>query len=258
MGAPGGDRFDISSRDLTFAESGLPALRRFVHAYFRATVEGMDHVPEGPVLLVANHSGGSVTPDSIVFILEFLDRFGVERPLYWLGHEALVQLPVLGDFLRRCGVLPADPDAAAAALAAGGALIVYPGGEVELHRPWSRRNEILFHGRTGFVRLAAETGAPIVPVVAAGGHNTYLPITDGRILAQALGLRRRFNIKTLPVSLALPWGLNISDFLLHLPLPARIQVRVLEPLPVGPDADLTATAEGIVARMQAALDELTA
>ncbi len=250
--------FDPGGRDLHFAEPAIPAIHHAVRSYFRSTVEGLDHIPDGPALLVANHSGGMVTPDSVVFILEYLDRFGLDRPLYWLGHEALMRIPIVGDFLRRCGVLPASPTAAATALDAGATVIVYPGGELEQHRPWTQRNEIQFHGRTGFVRLAAQTGVPIVPVVSAGAHNTYLPITDGRGLARALGLRRMLNLKALPISLALPWGLNISDFFFHIPLPAHIGVRVLEPLSVAPDADLDVEYTRVVSTMQHALDEMTA
>src|SRR5439155_6479682 len=171
----------------------------------------------GPVLFAGNHSGGTVSPDSIAFILSYIDRYGIERPLYWLAHSVVMAAPVVGPFLRRCGVLPASHDSARTVLREGGSVVVYPGGEIELHRPWTARNQIRFRGRTGFLRLAIETGVPLVPVVAAGGHNTYFAISDGQGLARLLGLDRRFNLKVLPVSLALPWGINVGDFLLHLP-----------------------------------------
>lgn len=248
--------FEPEVRDLEWAEPALPLIREFVRSYFRSDVQGLEHIPDGPSLLVANHSGGYLTPDSIVFILEYLERFGVDAPLYWLGHEALLRLPVVSDFLRRSGVLPADPAAAQAALEAGATVIVYPGGEIEMHRPFWERNTIKFLGRQGFLRLAARTGVPIVPVVSAGAHNTYLPLTDGRRLARALGLERRFNVKALPISLAAPWGLNISDLLLHVPLPAQISVRVLEPIHVGADDDLDERYEAVTTTMQRVLDEI--
>ena len=34
----------------------------------------------------------------------------------------------------------------------------------------------------------------------------------------------------LPISLALPWGLNIGDLLGHMPLPAKITIEVLAPI----------------------------
>jgi 1-acyl-sn-glycerol-3-phosphate acyltransferase len=205
-------------------------MRWLCQRWFRPEIEGMDKIPDGPVLFVANHSGGSSTPDSVVLVLELIDRFGYDFPLLWMAHDLLMAPPVLGDFLRRCGVAPARPGMARAALEAGASVIVYPGGELELHRPWSARDEIRFEGRTGFARLALESGAPIVPVVSSGGHNTYLPLTDGRAVAHALRIDRVFGFKALPVSLALPWGVN--TLLPHLPLPAHIRIRFLDPIDV--------------------------
>ena len=46
-----------------------------------ADVRGLDRIPpEGPVLLVGNHSGGNVPPDTFVLTLAFCSYFGVERP----------------------------------------------------------------------------------------------------------------------------------------------------------------------------------
>jgi 1-acyl-sn-glycerol-3-phosphate acyltransferase len=250
---------DLPDRDLSFAEGAIPLISWLVDHYFRVEVTGMDNIPgDRPVLFVANHSGGNGSPDSVAFILRYIQRFGIERPLYWLGHEVITSMPGLGSFLRRCGVLPASRGAAAAALRAGGSVVVYPGGDRELHRAWTARNQIRFYGRKGFVRLASEAGVPIVPVVSAGGHNTYLPLTDGGAIARRLGLDRRFRLKVLPISLALPWGINVGDFLLHIPLPAHIRIAVLPPVDVrerwGDDVD--AAYEGITRLMQAALDGL--
>ena len=46
----------------------------------------------------------------------------------------------------------------------------------------------------------------------------------------------------LPISLALPWGLNVGDMLGHIPLPAKIIVEVLPPIDLreefGPEPDV--------------------
>lgn len=246
----------LAARDIGFARSFVPAARWLCQRWFRPDIQGMENIPDGPVLFVGNHSGGSSTPDSVVLVLELIHHFGYDWPLLWLAHDLLMGLPGLGDFLRRCGVAPARPGMARAALQAGAAVIVYPGGELELHRPWSARDEVRFEGRTGFVRLALESGAPIVPVVSHGGHNTYLPLTDGRGLAHRLGIDRVLGFKALPVSLAVPWGVN--TLLPHVPLPAHISIRVLEPIDVratwGDDVQLAAKV--IEAEMQHTLTEL--
>lgn len=249
----------MPERDLEFARSILPRLRRGLRAYFDSSVDGLERVPSGPALLVGNHSGGSSPIESVVFVVEYLDHFGLERPLYWLGHELLLRLPVVGPFVQRCGVIPADRDTAIETLRAGGHVVVYPGGELDLHRPWTARNEIRFEGRSGFVALARDAGVPIVPVVSSGGQNTYLPLTDGRNLARDLRLDRLLRLKVLPVALALPWGISIGP-LPHVPVPARVRVQVLDPIDVRGirDDEIPTVYADIVAIMQKGLDELTA
>lgn len=259
-GARGRSEPRLPRRDLTHVRPLLPVISRLVRWWFRPEVRGLERIPDGPVLFVGNHSGGPGSPDSVVFILAFLERFGVDRPLYWLAHELLMAVPGLGRQLKRVGLVAASPEAARAALRRGASVIVYPGGEVELNRPWSARHEIRFLGRTGFLRLARETGVPLVPVVAAGGHNTFLPVTDGRWLARALGLDRRLKLKTLPVAVALPWGLNVGGVVPNLPLPVRILVEVCEPIDVAArfGNDLDAAYRGVTSLMQTTLDRLAA
>ena len=74
-----------------------------------------------------------------------------------------------------------------------------------------------FDGRKGFLRLAHRKNVPLVPVVSIGGQETALFLTRGERLAQFLRLDRFFRLKVLPISLALPWGLNIGDMFGHLP-----------------------------------------
>ena len=229
-----GAKPDLDARDAEFIRKQLPGMWLLASLYFRAEINGLDRIPEdGPVLFVGNHSGGNMTPDSIVFLLAFNTYFGVERPVYSLAHALVTSWPLLGSFPRRWGIITAGPDSARMALDREACVLVYPGGDVETHRPWSARNEIRFDGRQGFLRLARETGVPIVPVVSSGGQDTYLPLTDGRGLAKALRLDRMFRLKVLPISLALPWGVNIGDFLGHIPLPAKLRMEVLEPIDVG-------------------------
>jgi 1-acyl-sn-glycerol-3-phosphate acyltransferase len=261
----GSSRFEeqLEARDPEFIRYQLPGMWLFSTIYFRAEVSGFERVPEdGPVLFVGNHSGGNMTPDSMVFMLAFNTYFGVERPVYALAHSLVTSWPVVGTLAAKWGIVTAGPPVAKAALTRGDSVLVYPGGDVDTHRPWSARHEIRFDGRKGFLRLAKETGAPIVPVVSVGGQDTYLPLTDGRRLAKFLRLDKRARLKVMPVSLALPWGLNVGDFLGHVPLPAKIRMEVLEPIDVGQkfgdDADSDEAYDYVVSRMQETLTELAA
>jgi 1-acyl-sn-glycerol-3-phosphate acyltransferase len=211
------------------------------------------------VLLVGNHSGGNVAPDTLVLVAAFIRRFGARRPFFQLAHRLVTAAPWLV-LLRRYGTVTASPENARAALRAGAAVLVYPGGDWEAHRPVWQGHRVDFHGRHGFVRLALETGAPLVPVVAIGGQETALFLSRGAGLARRLDLHRRLRLDVVPVSIALPWGLDIGDVFGHVPLPAKITIEVLEPIDVaarfGDDVDRAY--DDIVAAMQATLDRLAA
>lgn len=254
---------DLGDRDPEFIRYQLPGMWLFSTIYFRAEVTGFERIPEeGPVLFVGNHSGGNMTPDSMVFMLAFNTYFGVERPVYALAHSLVTSWPVIGKLASRWGIITAGPEAAKEALKSGACVLVYPGGDIETHRPWSARHEIRFDGRKGFLRIAKEAGVPVVPVVAVGGQDTYLPLTDGRRIAKLLRLDKLARLKVLPISLALPWGINVGDFAGHLPLPAKIRVEVLDPIDVnerfGDEADSDAAYDHITERMQEALTALAA
>ena len=134
--------------------------------------------------------------------------------------------PALG-WLRKFGTVAASPDNARKALVCGAALLVYPGGDYEVHRPSWQRNRVDFGGRKGFIRLALEQDVPIVPVVSIGGQETALFLTRGERLARCSRSTALFRLKVLPISLALPWGLNVGDMLGHIPLPAKITIETL-------------------------------
>jgi 1-acyl-sn-glycerol-3-phosphate acyltransferase len=258
-----GTAAELEARDPAFIRYQLPGMWLFSTIYFRAEISGFERVPEdGPVLFVGNHSGGNMTPDSMVFMLGFNTYFGVERPIYALAHSLVTSWPIVGMLAKKWGIITAGPNAGSAALKSGASVLVYPGGDVDTHRPWTARHEIRFDGRRGFLRLAKKAGVPIVPVVSVGGQDTYLPLTDGRAAARLLRLDKLARLKVLPVSLAVPWGLNIGDFFGHVPLPAKIRMEVLEPIDVnelfGDRADSKEAYDYVVARMQESLTALAA
>jgi len=223
---------DLDERDPDYIRETLPGLWMLASLYFRAEVRGLQNIPEeGPVLLVGNHSGGNLTPDTHVFTLAFSTYFGVERKFHQLAHNLVLSMPGL-NMLRKYGTVAATPENAQRALEAGAALLVYPGGDYEVHRPSWESARVDFGGRRGFIRLAKEKKVPLVPVVAIGGQETALFLSRGERIARLLGLDRMFRLKVLPVSLALPWGLNVGDMLGHIPLPAKITIQVLEPIDV--------------------------
>jgi 1-acyl-sn-glycerol-3-phosphate acyltransferase len=253
---------DPDERDPDYIRESLPRLWLLATLWFRAQVRGLENIPaEGPVLLVGNHSGGNVTPDTIVFTLAFNTYFGVERRFFQLAHNLVLAMPGLA-YLRKYGTVAASPENADKALSSGAALLVYPGGDYEVHRPSWESGRVDFGGRKGFVRLALSKNVPIVPVVSIGGQETALFLTRGEWLARLLRLDKLLRLKVLPISLAVPWGLNVGDMLGHFPLPSKITIQVLPAIDLrrefGRSPDVDEVYDEVTKRMQRTLDALAA
>jgi 1-acyl-sn-glycerol-3-phosphate acyltransferase len=237
---------DLDDRDPDFIRENLSLSWLLATIWFRGEVRNMERVPEqGPVLLVGNHSGGNITPDTIVFTVAFNTFFGVERPFYQLAHNLVLTSPV-GPYLRKFGTVAASHENARKALDCDAAVLVYPGGDWEVNRPTWEGNRVDFAGRKGFVSV--------------GGQETAIFLTHGERLSKLLRLDKLLRLKTLPVNLSLPWVLNIGDFLGHLPLPAKITVQVMDPIDLreryGPAPDIDRIYEDITSLMQGQLTEL--
>ena len=258
QGDLGGD--DPDAWDPDYIRATLPTLRALGKAYHRPEVRGLENIPDGPALLVGNHSGGTVIVDTFLFALEFYAKYGPERRFHQLAHDVAARLPFTG--IRRYGVLSASHENAKKAFALGAPVLVYPGGDYETFRPSTASAEIQFGGRKGWVRLALEEGVPIVPVVSIGGQETALFVTRGERAAKLIGLDRFARIKVLPLSLGPPFGVNVLDLPGRLPLPAKITLEVLPPIDLheefGRDVDHGEVYDDVTSRMQETLDELAA
>jgi 1-acyl-sn-glycerol-3-phosphate acyltransferase len=224
-------------RDADYLEWLLPLMDRFA-SYFDAEVHGLDLVPdEGGMLLVGNHSGAPLVPDTPALISAWYKHFGLERKLLGLAHDAMFAIAPIERLMRQIGQMPASPENAAEALERGDALLVYPGGAYEAFRPWTERNRLDFAGHKGFVRLALRTGVPVYPVVAHGGHESTVVLARGDEIVRRFGLDR-VRGAVAPLVWQVPWGVSIP-LLPGIPLPAKINVHVCAPLDwsgYGPEA----------------------
>jgi 1-acyl-sn-glycerol-3-phosphate acyltransferase len=251
----------LDARDPDYIRRTLPALRLLSNVYFRGEVRGLRNVPrEEPVLLVGNHSGGTLIADTFVFSQAFYDYFGPERTFHQLAHDLVFKVPGMRALATRYGTIPASPENMRRALERDAALLVYPGGDHETYRPSWESSQIDFAGRTGFIKLALELGTPVVPVVAVGGQETALFLGQGSKLAKGLRLDRAMRLKVLPAQMGPPVGLTFLDLPLRFPLPAKITVRVLPKIDLrkrlGSDPDVEEGYELVTSTMQRALKKL--
>jgi 1-acyl-sn-glycerol-3-phosphate acyltransferase len=256
---PGG--FDPGYPEPELMRAALDVARWFSKHYFRVKVHGVENMPsDTPVLLVGNHSGGLMPLDALFAINEIRDHQGEETVVHPLVHDFAYIAPRVARSARRMGILRADPSSAADALAAGRHVLVYPGGDEDAFRTFADRNRVVLAGRKGFIKLAMASGVPIVPLVSVGLHESFIVLSQGRGIAEKLGLRRFLRTDIFPISLCFPWGI-VPAFAPFLPLPTAIEMRFEAPVYVNGDPDNTvavdAAFENVERTMQSTMDELS-
>jgi 1-acyl-sn-glycerol-3-phosphate acyltransferase len=238
-----------------------PAWNFLMDHYFRVESEGWHRVPDRPAMFVGVHSGGTIAIDGWLFAFQWWRRFGESRILHATAHDVLMSAPGLGEYFRACGVLPASKEAITASFEAGHDLVIWPGGEFDALRRWDKRDKAILGGRTGFLRLAAKLGVPVVPYATTGGGDTGIVVSEGRWLAKLLKTKERLRSEILPIVLAPPFGLTIEILPTHLPMPAKIRYEILEPIELDPgraddSAYLKASYAGVEGAIQAGMDRL--
>ncbi|MGX1811999.1 lysophospholipid acyltransferase family protein [Nocardia sp. NPDC055321] len=134
----------------------------------RPKVEGLHHIPaDGPVIIAANHLAvvdslylALILPRRITFIAkqEYFTTGGWRGRVNRWVMNATGQVPVD----RSGGAAGGDSlSAAVGILRSGGIWGIHPEGT---RSPDGR----IYRGRTGVIRVAMETGAPVIPVVLSG------------------------------------------------------------------------------------------
>lgn len=217
-------------RDPGAIQAFLDGLAPWLERVFSPEVRGVSNVPDGAALLVANHNAGVLMPD--VFVLG--DAIAREKSLsalpHVLVHDAAFRVPSLARWLDAMGGVRARPDAATRLFASGRRVLVYPGGDSEVFRPYRARHRVSFGQRRGYIKLALREGVPICPVVTAGAHEAFLVLDDGGRLARAVGLPKLLRVNVLPTVLSFPWGLTVGVPPPYVPVPTRIVMEVLPPM----------------------------
>ncbi len=139
-------------------------------------------------------------------------------------------------------------------------MLVYPGGDREVHRPSWESGRVDFADRKGYIRLALDEDVPLVPVVAIGGQETALFPLPGRVAGQVLDVGQVVRVEGLADLAGAAVGLNVGDMLGHILLPSKIVVEVLPPIRLreefGDDPDVDEIHAHVTTLMQDTLDAL--
>jgi 1-acyl-sn-glycerol-3-phosphate acyltransferase len=192
----------------------------FYRSWHRVEWEGLDKIPtDGGALLVSNHAG-AIPADAPAIMHGIEEELG--RPVYGLADEMFKRMPVVGTMWSRVGGVLAHPDNAYRLLREQKQLaLVFPEGTKGTGKTYGERYQLRRFGRGGFVQIAMRAGVPIVPIAVVGAEEAMPILWKSAPLAKALGLPY------------VPFTANMLAFGplgLALTLPAKIRIRVLDPV----------------------------
>ncbi|MCC7441616.1 MAG: acyltransferase family protein [Bdellovibrionales bacterium] len=223
--------FDPWGLQPEYAKVVVAAVEWLYRHYFRVETAGTGHIPQGRVLIIANH-GGQVPVDGMLLGLSLLLDTQPPRIGRAMVERWSPTIPFVGTFFSRIGQVVGDPQNARDLLNNDECVLVFPEGTRGSGKLFPSRYQLQRFG-TGFVRLALETKTPIVPAAIIGCEEMYPGIYHIEALAKLL------KTPYFPVTPFFP----LLGPLGMLPLPTKVTIRFGEPLrfegdPDGADADI--------------------
>ena len=214
----GFDSFGMSKDSLRRA---VTVARWLYRHYFRAQAFGIEHVPAaGRMILVANHSGQLPFDGLVIASACFLEP-PQPRMVRAMVEFFVPTVPFASYLFSRWGQITGTPENCRRLLSSEEAVLVFPEGARGISKPFSKRYQLAEFGK-GFMRLALETGSPIVPIAVIGAEE-QAPAVNLKPLARLMGL------PSLPIVPYPPF--------LPLPLPVKYRLHFGEPMHFTGDPD---------------------
>ena len=196
----------------------LPAALLYRY-YFRAETFGIENVPEGRVLLIANHAG-QFAYDGAMLTVAMLLEAQPPRICRGMGEYFLFRLPFVGQTGARMGMMVGTPENCIHMLEKDECVMVFPEGARGANKPFHKRYQLQRFGQ-GFMRLALSTGTPIVPIGFVGSEEQQPGFANFEEAGRAL------NLPSLPITITMPW---LGPFGAMAALPVKYRIHFGEPL----------------------------
>jgi 1-acyl-sn-glycerol-3-phosphate acyltransferase len=177
----GFDEFGLSKDSLRTAAR----LARWLYRnYFRAEAHGIENIPaRGRVIFVSNHSGQLPFDGLVIGAATFLEP-PQPRLVRSMVEYFVPSVPFASYLFARWGQITGTPENCRRLLAAEEAVLVFPEGARGISKPFSRRYQLAEFGK-GFMRLALEMQAPVIPVAVIGAEE-QAPAINVKPLARLL------------------------------------------------------------------------
>ncbi len=215
LGEFGVDPFGYAPESLRVMVPILDFLHR---VWFRAECFDLNRVPNGRVLLIANHSGQLPFDGAVIASAMLLEHEPPRMPRTMVEKFATA-LPGFGDLVYRSGSVTGLPDNCRRLLENDECVLVFPEGARGISKPFHERYRMTAFGH-GFMRLALETHTPIVPIAVVGAEEQTINIFDFKLLAKIL------HTPSLAITPLMPF----IGPLAMLPSPVKYRIYFGEPL----------------------------
>lgn len=235
------DAFGFTPEQLKWT---LPFVALIYEYYFRVETVGIQNVPHGRVLLIANHSG-QLPLDGVMIGTALLLDGKPPRPLRSMVERWVPSLPYVSTLFARLGQVLGTPENCRFLLQNEEAVLVFPEGARGVSKTIDKAYELQEFGH-GFMRLAMETNTPIIPIGVVGAEEQYPALWNLKPLARAL------NMPAFPLS---------PTFFIPLiglmPLPVKYRIHFGAPLHFKGDPDEDETVVGArVLQVKDAIEDL--
>lgn len=219
--------------------------------WFRVENFGIDRLPAGRCLVIANHAG-QIPLDAAMICTAALLEAQPPRILRGMAEYWVPSLPFLSVLMHRIGAVVGTPENCRDLLENEEAVLAFPEGVRGISKPFRERYRLRQFGH-GFLRLALQTRAPVVPVAVVGSEEHTIA------LANLEGLARRLGIPAFPITLTWPWLGPLG----LVPLPVKYRIYWGEPLqfegdPSDPDEEIAREVERVRGTIQRMLDRALA
>ncbi len=245
MGKDGIDPFGMDPETLRRVAVGVMFLYKY---YFRCICRGIENVPDGPVILVANH-GGQIPLDGVMITAALVSERNPPRFARSLVDRWVPSIPFVSTLYSRLGMAPGIVENAYQILKREEALIAFPEGTSAISKTVDQAYQLKKFS-LGFMRLALANKVPIVPVSVVGSEEQYPTFYNLKGLARLIG------IPSVPI-----WLHMFVPVLGMLPLPVRYYIHFGEPMhfegdPDSKDAAIEVMVKKVTDSIKKKIDEL--
>jgi 1-acyl-sn-glycerol-3-phosphate acyltransferase len=239
--------FDPYGMQPEFVRSSiLPAALAYRY-YFRCETFDIDRVPEGRVLLIANHAG-QLPFDGMMLSTAMLMEAHPPRIVRAMAEYWVSRLPFVSESAARTGAMVGTRENCIHMLNNGECVAAFPEGVRGMNKLYSQRYQLQRFG-LGFLRLALQTDTPIVPVAIVGSEDQQPGFANLKGLGDMLGM------PALPITLGFPWLGPLG----LLPMPVKYRIYFGEPLHFeGDPSDEDAIVERKVAKVKKSITNMFA